>query len=136
MKKNIKTLMLNVSIIIFTIIYVIGNIETILIYSYWNNKDNANHLWLKYRELLSSMFGRENGIDVFYAINGVSWWFVENHKNVIFFIINTNMMTISIIIEKKEKRLSKILLVYFIISFFIMAFIAFLASPRFADYYF
>lgn len=136
MKKNIKTLMLNVSIIIFTIIYVIGNIETILIYSYWNNKDNANHLWLKYRELLSSMFGREKGIDVFYAINGVSWWFVENHKNVIFFIIITIMMTISIIIEKKEKRLSKILLVYFIISFFIMAFIAFLASPRFADYYF
>lgn len=136
MKKNKKTLMLNVSIIIFTIIYVIGNIETILIYSYWNNKDNANHLWLKYRELLSSMFGRENGIDVFYAINDVSWWFVEKHKNVIFFIVITIMMTISIIIGKKEKKQSKILLVYFIISFFLMAFIAFLASPRFADYYF
>ena len=136
MKNNKKLLLFNVGIIIITLIYVIGNIETILIYSYWNNKDNINHPWLKYRELLFSMFGREKGIDVFYAINSVSWWFVENHKNVIFFIIISIMMLISVIIGKKEKNLSKILLVYYTICFLLMAFIAFLASPRFADYYF
>ena len=131
-----KKRMFDLSVIILTIIYAVCNIETILLYSYKSSIDTPHSIWLKYKNALKLLFGREKGIDIFYAINSVSWWFVENHKNVIFFIIISIMMIISIIIGKREKKINKILLVYFIICFFVMAFIAFLASPRFADYYF
>ena len=127
---------LNILTIVATVIYIIGNFETILIYSYDSPSRTPNSLWLKYKYALRNIYGRKKGIDIFYDINSMSWWFVENHKNVIFFIIISIMMLISVIIGKKEKNLSKILLVYYTICFLLMAFIAFLASPRFADYYF
>lgn len=136
MKKHVIRNILNVQIIIMTIIYVLGNIETILIYSYWENKDNDNHPWLKYQELPYSLFGPKRGMDFFYNINNVSWWFVENHKNIIFFCIITILMVISLIMGKKLKALNKAIIAYYVICFFIMIFIAFFASPKFADYYF
>ena len=80
---------------------------------------------------LDEVYGREEAVDIFSSITSIAWWFVENHKNVIFFIIISIMMLISVIIGKKN--LSKILLVYYSVCFLIMAF---MASPRFADYYF
>lgn len=127
---------LNVSTIIVTVIYIIGNFETILIYSYDSPSRTPNSLWLKMQYKLDEVYGREEAVDIFSSITSIAWWFVENHKNVIFFIIISIMMIISIIIGKKEKNLSKILLVYYSVCFLIMAFIAFMASPRFADYYF
>ena len=127
---------LNILTIVTTVIYIIGNFETILIYSYDSPSRTPNSLWLKYKYALRNIYGRKKGIDIFYDINSMSWWFVENHKNVIFFIIISIMMIVSIIMGKKEKKLNKVLLVYYTICFLLMAFIAFLASPRFADYYF
>ena len=127
---------LNILTIVTTVIYIIGNFETILIYSYDSPSRTPNSLWLKYKYALRNIYGRKKGIDIFYDINSMSWWFVENHKNVIFFIIISIVMLISIIIGKKEKKLSKVLLVYYAVCFLVMIFVAFLASPRFADYYF
>ena len=124
---------LNVINIVSTIIYFIGNFETILIYFYESTIETPNSLWLKMQYKLDEVYGREKAVDIFSDITSIAWWFVENHKNVIFFIIISIMMLISVIIGKKEKNLSKILLVYYTICFLLMAFIAFLASPRFAD---
>lgn len=127
---------LNITTIIFPIIYILGNFETILIYSYWKNKDNENHPWLKFQELLYSLYGRDRGIDIFYSINHVSWWFVDHHRNIIFFCITAVLMTISLMISKKLDKPCKALTAYYVICIFIMGFIAFFASPKFADYYF
>lgn len=93
-------------------------------------------IWLKHQYLLDNIFGEYRGLRIFRIMRDTSWWFVENHKNVIFFIIISIMMIVSIIMGKKVKKLNKVLLVYYTICFLLMAFIAFLASPRFADYYF
>lgn len=134
MKKIITKL--NIAITFFIAVYIIGNIETILLYFYESQIDTPNSIWLKYKYILRGMFGRSKGIGIFYKINSISWWFVENHKNTIFFIIITIMMIVSLIINKKTKKLNKVITGYFVICFFVMIFIAFLASPKFAEYYF
>lgn len=134
MKKIVKKLYVLISILIT--VYIIGNIETILLYSYKSSIDTPNSIWLKYRSALREIFGRSNGINIFYKLNSLSWWFVENHKNIIFFCIITILMVISLIMGKKLKVLNKAIIAYYVICFFIMIFIAFFASPKFADYYF
>ena len=126
---------LNILTIVTTVIYIIGNFETILIYSYDSPSRTPNSLWLKHQQLLDNILGEYKGTRIFRIMRDTSWWFVENHKNVIFFIIISIVMLISIIIGKKEKKLSKVLLVYYAVCFLVMIFVAFLASPRFADYY-
>jgi len=134
MKRIVKKL--DALIIILITTYVIGNIETILLYSYKSSFDTPNSIWLKYKSALRVLFGRSNGIDIFYKINSISWWFVENYKNIIFFIIIICLIIISVIIRIKQKKVNKIILVYYIICCFLMIFISFFASPKFADYYF
>lgn len=134
MKKIVKKLDLLITVLIT--LYIIGNIETILLYSYKSSIDTPNSIWLKYRSALREIFGRSNGINIFYKFNSLSWWFVENHKNVIFFIIIAILITVSLIIRIKQKKVNKIIVGYYIICCFLMVFIAFFASPKFADYYF
>ena len=126
---------LNVATILATVIYIIGNFETILIYPYDSPSRTPNSIWLKHQYWLDDIFGEYRGLRIFRIMRDTSWWFVENHKNVIFFIIISIMMLISIIIGVKSKKINKFLLVYYIICFLLMAFVAFLASPRFDDYY-
>ena len=111
MKKIVKKLDVLTTILIT--VYIIGNIETILLYSYKSSIDTPNSIWLKYKSA-----------------------FVENHKNVIFLIIITILIIFSLIIRIKQKKVNKILVGYYIICCFLMIFIAFWASPKFADYYF
>lgn len=127
---------LDVLTTILITVYIIGNIETILLYSYKSSIDTPNSIWLKYKSALRAIFGRSNGINIFYKFNSLSWWFVEKHKNVIFLIIITILIIFSLIIRIKQKKVNKILVGYYIICCFLMIFIAFWASPKFADYYF
>jgi len=122
--------------IIAPIIYIICNFETILIFSYWDNKDNKEHVWLLFQQSIKKFFGDEKGNACINIINHISWWFVENYKNIIFFIIIICLIIISVIIRIKQKKVNKIILVYYIICCFLMIFISFFASPKFADYYF
>ena len=50
---------LNVINIVSTIIYFIGNFETILIYSYDSPSRTPNSLWLKYKYALRNIYGRK-----------------------------------------------------------------------------
>lgn len=134
--KRIKSV-LDPTILIMTIVYFFANIETILIYSYWRSNDRNNHIWQKFQDILCYFGGREKAIDIFYyCFTTPAWWFVEQHRNVVFFIFITIMMIISVIISKYLRNLSKRLVIYYIICFFVMFFIAFLASSKFEEYYF
>ena len=134
MKKIVKKL--DVLIAVLITVCIIGNIETILLYSYRSSIDTPNSIWLKFKSMLITIFGRSYGINIFYKFNSLSWWFVENHKNVIFFIIITILIIVSLIIRIKQKRVNKIVVGFYMICCFLMVFIAFFASPKFADYYF
>lgn len=110
MKKIVKKLDALTTILIT--VYIIGNIETILLYSYKSSIDTPNSIWLKYKSALRAIFGRSNGINIFYKFNSLSWWFVEKHKNVIFLIIITILIIFSLIIRIKQKKVNKILVGY------------------------
>ena len=105
MKKIVKKL--DVLIAVLITVCIIGNIETILLYSYRSSIDTPNSIWLKFKSMLITIFGRSYGINIFYKFNSLSWWFVENHKNVIFFIIITVLIIVSLIIRIKQKKLTK-----------------------------
>lgn len=134
MKKLVKKLDAIITVLIT--VYIIGNIETILLYSYKSPIDTPNSIWLKFKALLKSIFGRSTGISIFYKFNSLSWWFVEKHKNIIFFIIIMLLILFSLIIRIKQKECNKKMVGYYVICCFLMIFIAFWASPKFADYYF
>ena len=50
---------MNILTIVTTVIYIIGNFETILIYSYDSPSRTPNSLWLKYKYALRNIYGRK-----------------------------------------------------------------------------
>ena len=134
MKKIVKKIDAIITVLIT--VYIIGNIETILFYSYKSPIDTPNSIWLKFKALLKSIFGRSAGISIFYKFNSLSWWFVENNKNLIFLVFIMLLIILSLIIRIKQKECNKIIVGYYVICCFLMIFISFFSSPKFADYYF
>ena len=134
MKKIVKKIDAIITVLIT--VYIIGNIETILFYSYKSPIDTPNSIWLKFKALLKSIFGRSAGISIFYKFNSLSWWFVEKNKNIIFLVFIMLLIILSLIIRIKQKECNKIIVGYYVICCFLMIFISFFASPKFADYYF
>lgn len=122
--------------IIAPIIYIICNFETILIFSYWDNKDNKEHLWLLFQQSIKRNFGDEKGNACINIINHISWWFVENNKNIIFFICIMILTAFCIHVNRNNLTNRPILIVFYVLTFLVMFFIAFFATPKFIEYYF
>lgn len=122
--------------IIAPIIYIICNFETILIFSYWDNKDNKEHLWLLFQQSIKRNFGDEKGNACINIINHISWWFVENNKNIIFFICIMILTAFCIHVNRNNLTNRPTLIGFYVLTFLVMFFIAFFATPKFIEYYF
>ena len=130
--KKILNVLLAISNIIAALIYFLGNFHTIMVYFYRNNEDrlrsNLDYYIDKYEG--------KNGSGIFNFFWDRALWFEDQDRSMILFIIISIFMLLSILIMPKNKKISKILIVYYIICFFLMEFIAFIEIPYLLNWYY
>ena len=130
--KKILNVLLAISNIIAALIYFLGNFHTIMVYFYRNNEDrlrsNLDYYIDKYEG--------KNGSGIFNFFWDRALWFEDQDRSMILFIIISIFMLLSILIMPKNKKISKILIVYYIICFFLMEFITFIEIPYLLNWYY
>lgn len=133
-KMENKIIYLDVAVIVLSLIYYLGNIATVLgfveeirLFPYYYPLDEIE-------SIIVNTFGNYHGEDfvISLELENTSLWFA--HVNFIFFIILAILMIHSFITRKKEKKINKVLIGYYILNLFIVAFIAFCASPVYIEY--
>ncbi len=131
MTKNQKILniILIISNVIATIIYFLGNIKIIVIFWYYNLYNNE----YKKLEYFETKYNGENGSGLFNFFWDKTWWFMD--RNIILFIIISIFMLLSILIMPKGKKIPRIIIIYYVICFFLMEFIAFIETSYLINEY-
>jgi len=136
-KLHIQGIIQSVLAVIGTLIFGIMNFENItyakMSFSI-NCPDPTKSLHARYHNWIEDEYGFETGFKIVRKIEHFTYWMIEHHINELMLTAIILMMVDCVWINKHlNKKMNKVLLVYFILSVIGMLWVTYVAGPEYVD---
>ena len=127
-------ILINITIIVITLVFIAINFENITYNTAERHPESTKSLNARYQYWLEDRYGRQEGLEICWKIEDFTIWIIKHHINEMFLVATILMILGSTWINKKfNKKMNKVLKVYFIICILLMLWTTFEAGPHYID---